>query len=195
MPLPKELMAPIDSVIAQYGTTTRDGWRDLNQVITAPNSEKIVMSRIYAQELLNRGFVIDTALEMHKPSKVPDADLGKYFEGARGRVMVVGIEKDAEERTGLIFDMIRAVGAKDTIFVMIGTRENVDNLFTAHPHLTNWFKNTVHLGEPTPEELEQQRKANIVAQWREMRDFDVTVGHAVVAPEKAAFPKKSPKPV
>ncbi|MEZ0223709.1 MAG: hypothetical protein ACAH83_04085 [Alphaproteobacteria bacterium] len=121
----------------------------LHQVITGNDGEaRLAQAKEYARELIQRGTLKNTPVEMNCHQPMSDAMVQQFFKDAKkGMLIADGIEHLARQETFTSLAM-QAVNDGSCIVVMCGTNESLQRLFADDPGLPRRFMSKVDMDDP-----------------------------------------------
>lgn len=189
MALVKQLQDAIKN--AKAAGDPDDARQYLNQIITSNLPGTIGLAKEYADALMKEGLLKKKPIELVGVGHLSESHIRTLMSQAQDGMVIVGIGDKPEQQDLMVENLSGALGMNRTIIALAGTPENVRDFLRVHRIIAMQMPAPVKI--LTPDEEAQARKDHIVAQWREMRDFDVTVGHETTAPTKATFVKRPHK--
>lgn len=215
MSLRQEFLAGMKAAERHFGVEP-EGWTMLHKIILGPpQSGKSTEARGYARELLAEGFIKNPPIEIDVSQAYSDQQIQQFFNAAEGGMIIIKNPQATTRQETLVARLERAIEKDESIVVLLGPEDGVHSFLKVNPDLSR----RLNLDTPpavilttektyTPEEQalfaagqddawkqseKDRRSRKILAEWQEMKDFDVTVGREVVAPGKAAFAKRAAK--
>ena len=192
MALVKQLQDAINT--AKTSGDADDARQSLNQILVSNLPATSELAKEYGRELRQQGLLSKNPIEISDASVLSESHFRSLFAQAQGGMMIVNIDKKTFQEDLLVENLSGALGQSQTIVVLAGKPDDMRDFLRSQRIIATQMPLPVKI--LTPEEETLQRKDNIVAQWRQMRDLDiVSVGHDTAAPAKASFAKKQHKPL
>lgn len=142
----------------------------LHQVITgAAGSGTLEQAKEYARELIQRGVLRNTPVEMNCDQPTSDHMVQEFFKDARkGMLIVDGIEHLARQETFTSL-ALRAATEGSCIIVICGTKEAVQRIFAEDEGWTRRFPSVFDMEDPVIKaDLVEQEKRQAAARIEEM---------------------------
>lgn len=210
MTLRQEFSASI-SMAAHFAGTEDFGRTMLHKIITGPpQSGKSTLAHDYAYALFEAGFVTKAPVEIECTHALTAEDIKNLFEAGQDSVMIL---RHPESAPPLVAEQVLAALEADTaVIILTGDAQKIDIWLEQNETLKARFNIdkqppvVVHTERSfTAEEQaafiaehnslwrardKQRRIQRVMGEWRDMRDFDVTVGADTPAPALASFGKK-----
>lgn len=184
----RETLALVDFE-KQSGNPRATGMLSLHQVITGPpDSGTLEQAKEYARELIQRGVLRNTPVEMNCDQPTSDHMVQEFFKDAKkGMLIVHSIEHLARQETFTSL-ALRAVSEGKCIIVMCGTKEAIQRLFAEDEGWKHRFPSVFDMRDTAiVSDLADQVKQQAAATIEEM----LTVQHPIQPMRPLRF---TPKP-